>query len=594
GASNNDWNSFQQDPDEGINNQGAQGTSAVTFNKTRYTAFDYGLIRRINIFLAGIRSAASQKAMTPVENANFEGQALFLRAWTFFHMVKTLGGMTIVGDKVFSYVGSDDVVPLQLPRNSEIDCYRYILTQCDLAATKLTNPGSANGTIPAAQNVNGALANKWACKMLKARAALTAASIAKWNTPGDPLLNKTDKFGTVTHGIPAAKADTFYLAAYTAAKEVIDANVYSLMKGSGPTDVTGAQQAFSNAINIKAGNTEVIWTADRNIPGINTQWTNLVGPLTVADGSTGNALGATANLVEAFENRAAVGVGAQGIKTRTGANDVGGTMIMYDLSDPTNNPFMQKDIRLWATVIWPNALFKGVPIDLRAGEWTGNYNTDGSPKVSVVSPPAKGTTTPSITSINGPAENSSTTINKTGFIPRKWLDEKTGSGLGPNYSDMWVVRFRLAEAYTICGEAALLSPAIGQDGATFINVLRRRALLGDIPAGSLTFDEVVNECRVEFAFEDHRLWDMNRWRRSDQYWDGAANSHGTAFATQLYAYVVNIPGNPGGNNGKYIFDRKIAYRRRFIPFLFTRSEYYSDMSTSWLTNNPNWEKNPGQ
>ena len=128
--------------------------------------------------------------MTPVENATFEGQALFLRAWTFFHMVKTLGGLSIVGDQVFSYVGGDDVVPLQLKRNSEIDCYRYILQQCDLAATKLTVPGSATGTIPAAQNVNGALANKWACKMLKARAALTAASLAKWTPANDATLQK--------------------------------------------------------------------------------------------------------------------------------------------------------------------------------------------------------------------------------------------------------------------------------------------------------------------------------------------------------------------------------------------------------------------
>ena len=607
GQANNDWNSYQQDPDDAINNQGAQATSIVSFTKDRYRAFDYGLIYRINQFLVGIRSDASKKAMTPVENANFEGQALFLRAWTFFHMVKTLGGMSIVGDNVFTYVAGDDVVPLQLKRNSEVECYQYILDQCDLAATKLTNPGSGNGTIPAAQNINGALANKWACLMLKARAALTAASIAKWTQHGDPLLERTDRFGIMTNGIPANQADYFYKAAYTAAKQVIDGGAYSIMKGGSSTDVTGAQQAFYNAVNIKPGNTEVIWTLDRNIPGVNTNWTSVVGPITQSDGSTGNALGATAGLVEAFEDRSA-GVGAQGIKTRTGAISLvnestagaANPPIMYDMSDPNSNPFMKKDARLWGTVIWPNALFKGVATDLRAGEWRGGYNADGTLAVVTVSPPAKGTTTPSITSINGPAENSSTVINKTGFIPRKWLDEKPGSGLAPNYSDMWMVRFRLAEAYTICAEAAVLSPAIGADGASFINVLRRRALLGDIPAGTLKFDQIVNEDRVEFAFEDHRLWDMNRWRRADVYWDGSANStkasypNGSSYPYQLYAYIVNIAGNPGGNNGKYVFERKAAFRKRSVPYQFDRSSYYSTMNTSWLTNNPNWEKNPGQ
>jgi len=72
--------------------------------------------------------------MTAFENSAFEGQALFLRAWTFFHMVKTLGGLTIVGDEVFEYAQGDDITPLQKPRNSEAECYDYILAQCDSAA----------------------------------------------------------------------------------------------------------------------------------------------------------------------------------------------------------------------------------------------------------------------------------------------------------------------------------------------------------------------------------------------------------------------------------------------------------------------------
>src|SRR6187402_1196440 len=205
GASNATDDSYQQDPDDAQNNRGGASAMQVLFTKDRYRAFDYGLIRRLNLFLEGIRSEESKKSMAAFENSAFEGQALFLRAWTFFHMVKTLGGMTIVGDEVFAYSLGDDVTPLQKPRDSEEACYDYILAQCDSAAAKLTGIGTA--TIPAAQNVNHAMANRWAAKMLKARAALTAASIARWNTPGDPNLTKTDKNGIVTHGIPASKAD---------------------------------------------------------------------------------------------------------------------------------------------------------------------------------------------------------------------------------------------------------------------------------------------------------------------------------------------------------------------------------------------------
>ena len=600
GASNASDDSFQQDPDDAQNNRGGASAQQVAFGKDRYRAFDYGLIRRLNIFLKGIRSAESQRSMSAFENASFEGQAMFLRAWTFFHMVKTLGGLTIVNDEVFEFAGGTDATPLLKPRDTEEKCYDYIIEQCELAAGKLTSSGIA--TIPAGQNINAALANRWAAKMLKARAALTAASIARWNTPGDPNLEKTDKLGVRTHGIPASKADAYYKLAFDAAKEVIDGGAYQLMTGS---TLTTAQQAFSNAINIKAGNTEVIWTADRQTPARNTQWTRVVGPVTHTESPEGNQLGAAAEFVESFEDRV---TGAQGIRTRTTSpanllneGGVGNAPIMYDLSNAADNPFMQKDARLWGSVIWPQAVWKGVPVDLRAGEWRGGYNADGTLQVFTVPPPAKGTVGNFITSINGPAENTSQVVNKTGFIPRKWLDEKPGASLAPNWSDMWVIRFRLAEAYTICAEAALLSGPLGgaSVGVTYINTLRRRGLLPDLTAGQFDFARLRRELRIEFFMEDHRLWDMNRWRLADQYWDGPTSSkaveypNGTSYPYQLYGYTVNLgPGNP--NNGKYVFERKRAFRKRANPAYFERSSYYSTMANGWLSNNPNWERNPGQ
>ncbi|MBO9681584.1 MAG: RagB/SusD family nutrient uptake outer membrane protein, partial [Flavisolibacter sp.] len=601
GATNQTDDSFQQDPDDAQNNRGGASAQQVLFTKNRYRAFDYGLIRRLNIFLQGIRSDASKKSMTPFENSAFEGQALFLRAWTFFHMVKTLGGLTIVGDQVFEFAGGDDATPFQLPRNSEADCYDYILAQCDSAAIKLTAPPgySPNGTIRPDDNINHAMANKWAAKMLKARAALTAASIAKWNTPGDPLLEKKDKSGTQTHGIPASKADAYYKTAFDAAKEVIDGGVYSLMTGS---TLETAQKAFENAINKKTGNTEVIWTADRKLPSINTRWTDWVGPVTHTEGPNGNQLGAPAEFVESFEDRA---TGDQGIRTRTNPSTPllqeanGGAAnppIMYDLSNPNDNPFMKKDARLWGSVIWPQAVWKGTPVDLRAGEWRGEYNADGTLKVYTSAPAPKGTPGTFLTSINGPAENTSNIVNKTGFIPRKWLDETPGASLAPNYSEMWVIRFRLAEAYAICAEAALLSAPLGgaSVGVTYINVLRRRGLLPDLTAGQFTFEQLRRELRIEFYMEDHRLWDMNRWRLADQYWDGPTNSksgeypNGTSYPYQLYGYTVNLgPGNP--NKGKYVFERKRAFRKRANPQFFERSSYYSSTVDSLRTWNPNWE-----
>ena len=72
GASNATDDSFQQDPDDAQNNRGGASAQQVAFTKNRYRAFDYGLIRRINIFLKGIRSDASKKSMSAFDNAAYE------------------------------------------------------------------------------------------------------------------------------------------------------------------------------------------------------------------------------------------------------------------------------------------------------------------------------------------------------------------------------------------------------------------------------------------------------------------------------------------------------------------------------------------
>ncbi len=661
GPFNNNDDGFQQQPDDVINNRGPASGLQIQYAHDLFRTFDYGLIRRINQFLVGIRSAESKKSMSAFDNASFEGQAMFLRAYTFFLMVKGLGGMTIVNDTVFEFGAGGDVTPLQLKRNSEQECYDYILDQCDQAAAKLSTPVVGiytTGTIAPSENANQALANKYACLMLKARAALTAASIAKFS-PGVNGTTKVDKNGVQTHGILGGQttADLYYAKAFDAANKVIQSNAYSIMTGPSTTDVVGAQQAFQKAINVKAGNTEVIWATDRKLgTSINTQYTRVVGPVTHTIEAPGNQLGAGAEFVDTFEDRTgvvnAVGIpGPRGIKTRTGGitptnPSETGTPIIYDLNDtdpthitgtnasPASNPFYRKDTRLWASVIWPQALFMGTPVDLRAGEWRGTLNADGTlylPGAPGTPTPPAGTVLTSIepkpkstagsyfTSINGPFESGSQIVNKTGFIPRKWLDEAPGATLGPaasGYSDMWWIRFRLAEAYSICAESVLFS-SVAIPGAntavSYINVLRRRGLLPDLTPAQFDFAQLRRELRIEFFLEDHRMPDMNRWRLAHIYWDGPVGAttldypDRTSYPWQIYPYTVNIGGTgstPNPANPKYVFERKRAFRKRQNANFFLTDYYYNFMTKTnngangaapdWLTWNPNWDKNPGE
>ncbi len=587
GQNNNGWNSFQQDPDDGVNNNGGPSTGNLSWGRDRYRAFDYGKIRRLNQFLAGIRSEASRKSMTAGENANFEGQALFLRAYVFFWMTRTLGGLSIVGDKVFDYTPGQDITPYRMPRNSEAECYQYIVDECDKAAAKFASAATAqNGNLGIARTTNSAAANKWTALMLKARAALAAASIAKYTPLRAPNNVKKDKNGVDVVGIPQAKAVDFYNIALAAAEDVITNSPYVLQ-----VNASNPELAFYQATTIKANNTEVIWATDRKSPqagagNLAIRFTADVAPISKGhnDGQNeGNSLGPTLNLVEAFENRNGTDAKIKDFDPITGEH------IVYD---NVEDPFKAKDARLWGTVIWPSAIFRGTPVPIRAGELRSfTRNGNGTYNYTVNAPSPTRTDNGEPTGPNGPADVSTNYINKTGFNIRKWVDETPNSGQAPNWSEIWWPRFRLSEAYLIAAEAAFET---GQTAKALdrINKIRvDRGRIQPLDASTLTFEKIVNENRVEFAFEDHRVWDLIRWRLAHVYWNGVADDP-IAQAMQLYPYKINIAGDP--RNGKWVFRRARSYRRVTTPFNFDVGNYYSSIDPNWVVNNPNWVGNPGQ
>lgn len=589
---NRDWNSFQQDPDDGLNNNGGISTANLGWGRDRYRTFDYVRIRELNQFLQGIRSEASRKAMTPGENANFEGQALFLRAYVFYKMVRTLGGLSIVGDQVFEYSQGTDIVPWRVPRNSEADCYKYIIDECDKAAKKFAEAGAQTATLGIAKTTNSAIPNKWAALMLKGRAAITAAAIAKYTPLRAPGNVKKDAAGTNVVGIPATMANDFYTIALATAEEVITQSPYVLQ-----VNPSNPELAFYQATTIKTGNTEVIWATDRKSPrpaglsgplagNVAISFTAEVAPVSKGhnDGqSNGNSLGPTLNLVEAFENK-------DGSDPKIKDFDAAGNHIVYD---DVEAPFKAKDARLWGTVIWPYAVFRGTPVPLRSGELRSfTKNANGTYNYTVSAPPSSRTDGGEPTGPNGPAEVTSNFINKTGFNIRKWVDETPGSGIAPNFSDVWWPRFRLAEAYMVAAEAAF---ELGQTGKALERINYIRVNRGRIqPLTTITFENIVRENRVEFAFEDHRVWDLIRWRMAHVYWNGNAGDP-TSQPLMLHMYRVNIAGNP--NNGKWVFRRKESYRRPAAPALFNfpQDAYYSTIDQGWVNpRNPNWVGNPYQ
>jgi starch-binding outer membrane protein, SusD/RagB family len=525
------------------------------FNRT----IDYPLVRRLNQFLEGVRSNAAKSAIPEAERVDMEGQAIFLRAWYYFCMTRSFGGMPIVGDKVFTYESGMDVVPFQIPRSTEADTYQYVIDQCDLAMTKLTGNASVGASVP----------NKWAALLLKARAAVYAGSISNYGNKLTPAI----KTAGWEAGIPPEKAAGFYKIAFDAAKLLItSATPYKIQ-----TDAANPGLGFYNAINVKTGNTEVIWALDRKSPNQVTQFTSQAMPYTHRDYSEGNNLGALLNLVESFENK-------DGSNPTIKTTNPDGSYVFYN---DVEDPFKAKDARLWGTVIWPNATYRATPVVLQAGQL--NKNGAGAWVIKTANP---GTSDANglVTSLNGPASISNNFVNKTGFLVRKFLDETAGAGLNPRYSEMWMPRLRIAEAYLIAAEAAF---EMGDKASAvqYINVVRSRGGIQPLTESTLTFSNIVNEYRVEFAFEDHRFWDLRRWRIAHTLWTGTTNDP-IAHPHSLYPYKVVAAGDP--NNGKWVFTRQVSYKRQSTPLLFLPNAYYASIDNGWVNNNPKMVLNPLQ
>ena len=548
-----DWGSFTIIDDAARCDGGPDQRS--TFEDDLWRVYDYTLVRNINQFLKGLRETT---ALTDAEKAPLEGEARFLRAWYYFNMCRGLGGMPIVGDDIFDYTPGMDVTSMQYPRSTEAEMYDYIISECQAIA----------GMMSTNKQTNSARANKWAAKMLEARAALYAGSIANYNNKMTSPI-KTDG-GEV--GIPADKAEGYYKIALAAAEDVILNSPYEL-QDKRPDD-KGLN--FYQAVSVKENNTEVIWARDYKYPGQTHGFTTSNAPKSHAEDIDNSWLGVVLNLVEQFEEIDTDTPG-EGSKIETMEN---GSYKFYDSADA---PFKNRDPRLWGTVIYPNATLKSSPVILQAGQLN---KVDGKWQILTGDLDSKDAQGNIITALNGPKESNEQYINKTGFYIRKFIDETPSAGTRGRGSEMWMPRFRMAEAYMIAAEASFeLSNGKALD---YINAVRNRA--GVKPLKTVTFDNIVHENRVEFAFEDHRYWDMKRWRLADKIWNGNNNDE-LARHRRLWPYLVVAPGDP--NDGKWVFVEDYLFMSPNARY-FRMQNYYNFLDLGWINNNPKLVKNPYQ
>ncbi len=412
----------------------------------------YKAIRNCNMFMEKIGSVSG---LNPDVVARMKGEVFFMRAWYYHMLVKYFGGVPLI-TYTFNLSG-DNSDYLNVQRAGFTTCVRYIADQCDSAAKYL----------PAKYDVidQKGRVTKYAAFALKSRMLLYAASDL-YKTTGNP----NDSLVTNNADVTAE----FATKSKAAADSIINSGLFALYQpGSDPVDNYG--RVFTDK-----GNNEMIFVKlfDKSLLGTSHDKYN--GPNGYHNWG-GNVP------IENFV---------------TGYQMADGSNFSWTNAAQAAHPYANRDPRFYATILYDGAKWKMRPDDGKKTDpigviQTGKYETaDGKDSVW------------GLDTRNSTIENWNGTFS--GYYMRKFMDITLDAQfLNGDQSWIW---FRYAEVLLNKAEASML---LGDyPGArTLVNMVRTRA---GMPATNLTdaslWDVYRYERRYELAFEEHRFFDLRRWK----------------------------------------------------------------------------------
>lgn len=468
---------------------------SVVSNPDPYWGNSYAGIRRTNIFMQNISKVPIVETdATTIANAKatrqyWRAEARFIRSLMYFELLKRYGGVPLIGDKIFTL---DD--NLQIPRNTFEQVVNYIVSECDIVKDSLRKEAIADG--------DWGRVPRGAAIALKCRVLLYAAS---------PLYNgggiETDPVKKALAGYVNYDANRWN-AVIAAAEELRNLNYYKL-------NDAGTPNFFAATFTVKK-NAEII-LAKQSANSTNLE--NSQAPVGFAGQATSQGLTSpTQNFVDAFPMLN----GLQPFNADGTVNVASG----YNV----NAPYTNRDPRLDVTVFRNGYTWLGRTVETSEGG-------RDKPNTSTVA-----------------------VQTKTGYYLRKFLGNFPTGSTYSNQSHNFPL-FRYAETLLNYAEALNEVGRI-EDAVTQIGLIRKRA---GITAGAnsrygikvgITQDEmrqlIRNERRIELAFEEHRFWDIRRWKT------GAVD-----LATPIYGMRITSTGSTLTYQkvqvGTLLFDQKLYH-----------------------------------
>ncbi|MFY0626735.1 MAG: RagB/SusD family nutrient uptake outer membrane protein [Reichenbachiella sp.] len=525
------------------------------------TETPWTLLRNTNLFLEVI----PELEVDSVKKARYLGEASFIRAFTYFGLAKRYGGVPIILE---AQVLGEDPDELIVPRSTEKETWDFLLAECDIAIANLDD-----------KDPNNRRASKWAALALKSRAALHAASIAKFNDQLD-LVGPAVTEGLV--GIDPSFANEYYQMAIDASEQIMDESPYSLYAPTpaNPEEAVANISGMFEDPNI-VGDSEAILIKGRTF-GLNTKGDNYqiwYVPNQLRNGwPHPGRMNPTLDIVDLFESYSNPGVSSPIVTTVDGdtENYLGfdGSRTYLKYAHPLEI-FADKDARLRAQIMLPGETFKGTEIVYQ----NGYVRPDGT----LFSYGNGSQTVDGTTYYSYGAANSS---QYSGFSPEGGNHTWTGFGLKKflttgDFVPAWntgntdFMEFRYAEILLNYAEAVVESGLGDVAKATeAMNSIRRRAAhTVDIP---LTVENVQRERKVELVFENKIIWDLIRRREYHTEFQG--------YVKKILQPVRDLRVAPYD----YIFIRQDS---RKTPKTFQHRDYYrpiDNRSLNTLTQNPGW------
>jgi starch-binding outer membrane protein, SusD/RagB family len=450
---------------------------------------------------------------------NVKGEAHFLRAFFYHNLARMYGGVPIITN----VYGLDD--DMQVSRDTFAETIDFIVEEADRAAALLPLQARDLGR-----------ASRGAALALKSRILTFAAS----DLFDEPLGSNPELTG-YTSGTQQAR----HQRALDAAQDVIDLGVYELFNRHPNDPALNYEQIF-------------IVNEDHEESIMNRYF---VGSRDWAD----------RYLPHQFN-------GPNGYRGWAGNTPIQAIVDAYEMDDGSafdwNNPvhaaapYENRDPRLYASILFDGAPWVTPP------SFRDPYDADGHIQ-TFQTVTVNGEEFSGVDTRNGPIEDWNGSYSR--YYLRKFIDPT----LAPQdrQETPWPI-FRYAEIILNHAEASI---GLGDDDTArdMINMLRDRVGMPDVTdSGQALIDRYQNERRVELFGEEHRFFDIRRWKIAPDVIDDAMGITITAQATDRRVRDTYF-------NFTYNVDRLVQSRS------WNDSHYFAPISFNEMNRNDLLIQNPG-